>query len=70
MVNGKIKRRADDPGRAGTAPSTPGRLAIVHLVLRFVNSTASELCVAEAVRAPGLCYGCGRSAIRTRQKSS
>ena len=70
MVNGKIKRRADDPGRAGTAPSTPGRLTIVHLVLGVVNSTADELPVAEAVRALGSCYGCGRWAIRTRQKSS
>ena len=70
MVNGKIKRRADDPGRAVTAPHTPGRLAIVHLVLGFVNSTASELSVADAVGVLGSCYGCGRSAIRTRQKSS
>ena len=75
MLNGRGKRRAGDSGRLGTGPSTPdpltpGRLAIVHLVLALVNSTANELSVADAVSALGSCYCCGRSAISTRQKSS
>ena len=37
MLNGKSRRRAGDSGRSGTVRSTPGKLAIVRLVLGFVN---------------------------------
>lgn len=51
MLNGKSKRRGDDSDRSRTVPGIPGQLAIVRLVLGFVNSTANELFVADAVSA-------------------